>query len=119
MHDAWDQAWGAVTMFHVQMQLVATFVDVSKGSWSGKLLLALASTVILGSESHGTHGHILVSHDSGSHATPAPKGSYCIEIYFIIKFVSLRIAYCVCSVRLPVRMEQSQNRFTDFHDICY
>jgi hypothetical protein len=31
-----------------------------------KLLLVLASTVILGSESHGTHGHILKSDGSGS-----------------------------------------------------
>jgi hypothetical protein len=30
------------------------------------LLLALASTVILGSESHGTHDHILLYDDSGS-----------------------------------------------------
>jgi hypothetical protein len=36
---------------------------------SGKLLLALASTVILGSESRWTHDHILLSHDSGSRAT--------------------------------------------------
>jgi hypothetical protein len=33
-----------------------------------KLLLALASTVILGSESRGTHDHILLSHYSGSRA---------------------------------------------------
>jgi hypothetical protein len=32
---------------------------------TAKLLLALASTVILGSESHGTHEHILVSGGSG------------------------------------------------------
>jgi hypothetical protein len=30
------------------------------------LLLALASTVILGSEPHWTHDHILLTHDSGS-----------------------------------------------------
>jgi hypothetical protein len=35
----------------------------------GKFLLVLASTIILGSEFHGTHDHILLSHDSGSHAT--------------------------------------------------
>jgi hypothetical protein len=34
-----------------------------------KLLLALASTVNLGSQSHGTHDYILLSHDSGSCAT--------------------------------------------------
>jgi hypothetical protein len=33
---------------------------------SSKLLVALASTVILGSESHGTHDHILLSDGSGS-----------------------------------------------------
>jgi hypothetical protein len=33
---------------------------------TAKLLLALASTVILGSESHGTHYHILLSDGSGS-----------------------------------------------------
>jgi hypothetical protein len=37
--------------------------------WSGRLLLALACTVILGSESHRTCYHILLYHDSGSHAT--------------------------------------------------
>jgi hypothetical protein len=36
---------------------------------SGKLLLALASTVILGSGSCGTHEHIFLSHDSGSRET--------------------------------------------------
>jgi hypothetical protein len=36
---------------------------------SGRLLLALARTVILGSGSHGTHGHIFLSHDSWSRAT--------------------------------------------------
>jgi hypothetical protein len=38
---------------------------------SGKLLLALASTVILGSESRGAHDHISLSHDFGSRATLA------------------------------------------------
>jgi hypothetical protein len=38
---------------------------------SGKFLLVLASTFILGSESRGTH-HILLSHDSGSRATLTP-----------------------------------------------
>jgi hypothetical protein len=33
----------------------------------GRLLLVLASTVILGSESSGTHYYILLSHDSGNH----------------------------------------------------
>jgi hypothetical protein len=36
---------------------------------SGKLLLTLASTVILGSESDGTHDHILFSHDYSGNRT--------------------------------------------------
>jgi hypothetical protein len=39
---------------------------------SGKLLLFLSSTVILGSESRWTHDHILLSHDSGSRGTFPP-----------------------------------------------
>jgi hypothetical protein len=40
----------------------------SQREWllTAKLLLGLASTVILDSESHGTHGHILLSEGSGS-----------------------------------------------------
>jgi hypothetical protein len=37
--------------------------------WSGKLLLALTREVILGSESCGTHNHILLSRGSLSHST--------------------------------------------------
>jgi hypothetical protein len=37
---------------------------------SGKLLLALASTVILISEPRGTRNHILVSHNCEGRATP-------------------------------------------------
>jgi hypothetical protein len=37
------------------------------------LLRALASTVILGSESRKTHDHTLLSHDSGSLAAPRPN----------------------------------------------
>jgi hypothetical protein len=36
---------------------------------SGKLPLALASTVILGSVSYRTHDHIFLPHDSGSYVT--------------------------------------------------
>jgi hypothetical protein len=39
---------------------------------TAKLLLALASTVILGSESHGTHDHVLLCHESGSLQTTVP-----------------------------------------------
>jgi hypothetical protein len=38
---------------------------------SSKLLLVLTNTVILGSESHGTHDHILLSHSSESLHTTA------------------------------------------------
>jgi hypothetical protein len=44
---------------------------------TAKLLLALASTVILGSESHGTHDYILLSDGSGSlqnNSCPVPTG---------------------------------------------
>jgi hypothetical protein len=41
----------------------------------GKLLVVLASTIILGSESRGTHDHILLSHDSESHATSPVQSS--------------------------------------------
>jgi hypothetical protein len=41
---------------------------------SAKLLLGLASTVILGSESHGTLSHILLSNGSGSlQSTGSPQ----------------------------------------------
>jgi hypothetical protein len=43
------------------------------GRWSGKLLLALASTVILGSESRGPHDHILLSDGSGSLQNLSPS----------------------------------------------
>jgi hypothetical protein len=39
-------------------------------SLAAKLVLALASTVILGSESHGTCDHILLSDSSGSCQAP-------------------------------------------------
>jgi hypothetical protein len=41
-----------------------------EGDRTGKLLLALASIVIFGSEFQGTYDPILLSHDSGSRATP-------------------------------------------------
>jgi hypothetical protein len=46
-------------------QVPLHILDVHQGR-SGKLLLALASTVILCSESCGIHDHILLSHTSGS-----------------------------------------------------
>jgi hypothetical protein len=46
---------------------VTVLYDVGLGSC--KLLLALASTLILGSEFHRTHVCISLSHNSGSHVT--------------------------------------------------
>jgi hypothetical protein len=43
---------------------VANFIDTDTNSRTGKLLLAFGSTVLLGSGSRGTHGHIVLSHDS-------------------------------------------------------
>lgn len=49
---------------------------------SGKLLLAIASIVILASESRGTHGHILMSHDSRCRAArPLNYASVTTPIY--------------------------------------
>jgi hypothetical protein len=43
------------------------FINLSKIDWlTAKLLLALASTIIFGSESHETHDHILLSGGSAS-----------------------------------------------------
>jgi hypothetical protein len=42
-----------------------------------KLLLVLDSTVILGSESHGNHDHILLCHNSGSSAALTLATSVC------------------------------------------
>jgi hypothetical protein len=53
--------------FH--FSLLTTSIFNRLNSLSSKLLLVLASTVILGSESCGTHDHILLSHVCGSRAT--------------------------------------------------
>jgi hypothetical protein len=60
---------------------------------SGKLLLALASTGVLGSGSCGTDDHILLFHDSGSRATHSLKS--CVRVR-----VTLRLVLCHYSVRL-------------------
>jgi hypothetical protein len=54
--------------------LLSTITYLPHCLWfgSGKLLLALGSTVILDSGSRGTHDHIFLSHDSGSLATTSP-----------------------------------------------
>jgi hypothetical protein len=46
-------------------------MNLQNKTWNNSLqfLLVLASTAILGSESHGTHDHILLSDDSGSFQT--------------------------------------------------
>jgi hypothetical protein len=79
-------------------------------SQSGKLLLVLASTVILGSESCGSHDHILLSHDSGSQEIPNSWAETC-PLYIISgqttektlpPTVPLLLAYCPCmSVCVP------------------
>jgi hypothetical protein len=51
--------------------------------WSCKLLLAVTSTVILVSESCRTHGHILLSHDSGSRATLTKTCPHEISLHII------------------------------------
>jgi hypothetical protein len=45
-----------------------------------KLLLALTSTVILGSRSHRTHDHIFLFHDSESHASTLSSGSHWLSL---------------------------------------
>jgi hypothetical protein len=53
-------------------RLGLSFVLVIVTLLTGKLLLVLASTVILGSESHGTQDYILLSDGSGSLQTIDP-----------------------------------------------
>jgi hypothetical protein len=52
-----------------------------QASLTAKLLLVLASTVILGLESRGTHAHILLSHVSGSCATFNEQASYSVFLF--------------------------------------
>jgi hypothetical protein len=54
---------------YVWLFLVQLHIPVVLVTGLGKLPLAPASTVILDPESHRTHDYILVSHESGSHAT--------------------------------------------------
>jgi hypothetical protein len=51
---------------NVSADIVLAFFRLKVSGQSAKLALALASTVILGSESRGTHGHIFLSQFSGS-----------------------------------------------------
>jgi hypothetical protein len=48
---------------------------------SGTLLLFLASTVTLSSESCGTHDHVLLSQDSRSHGTPGELVKKSLDFY--------------------------------------
>jgi hypothetical protein len=52
---------------------------------SSKLLMVLASTVILGSESHGTHDDILLSHDSGGRAPLPPTPNVFLGVSCVTK----------------------------------
>jgi hypothetical protein len=65
-------------------------VSVSR---SGKLLMALASIVILGSNSHGTHDHILLSHDPGSRLTLSTD--VCIYAYVCMYVCMRAMSMCV------------------------
>jgi hypothetical protein len=49
--------------------LSGLLAHINRIQLSGKLLLGLASTVNFGSESRGTHRHVLLSHDSKSPVT--------------------------------------------------
>jgi hypothetical protein len=57
------------------MHMLVTCIYIYIYILTAKLLLALASIVILGFESRGTHDHILLSHVSGSRATRS-----CIQV---------------------------------------
>jgi hypothetical protein len=58
---------GLMTMFYSLAALgVLTILFSANIRWSVKLLVVHSSTVILGYESHGTHGHVLLSGGSGS-----------------------------------------------------
>jgi hypothetical protein len=54
---------------------------------SDKLLLALASTVILSSGSRETHDHIFLSHDSGNRAI-LPPCCLCVPLNFLFSMQS-------------------------------
>jgi hypothetical protein len=57
------------------------------------MALALASTFILGSESHRTHDNILLSHDSGSPATLSPAAAV-TDILYIYIYIILCLTLC-------------------------
>jgi hypothetical protein len=58
---------------HLSRYAVSVFMAEVSGIGSGKLLMALASTVILRSGSRGSHDHILLPHYSGSRAATSQR----------------------------------------------
>jgi hypothetical protein len=73
--------YGSLPLYWEETLLAITFTHSITDSLTYKWLLALASIVILGSESHGTNDHILLSDGSGSLQTLALTPSDFI-IYF-------------------------------------
>jgi hypothetical protein len=63
------QGWGIGIVEGNQYRSIKNSARKHAVGPSGKFLLALASTVILDSESCGTHAPLLLSHDSESRAT--------------------------------------------------
>jgi hypothetical protein len=63
---------------------------------SGKLLLIFASAVILGSESRGSRGHILLPRDSGKSYNSRKWG-----LLFDEKIFSQHVSYCGSNTQYP------------------
>jgi hypothetical protein len=61
---------------------------------SGKFLLVLASTMFPASESRGTHDHILLSRDSGNHATTDYSVWGLLAVIFILHYPACRRWRC-------------------------
>jgi hypothetical protein len=60
------------------------------GWWTAKILLGLASTVILRSESHGTHDHTLLPDGSVSLQSLSLSGEEDTKLYFsVLSFLLL------------------------------
>jgi hypothetical protein len=55
------------------------------------LLLALTSIIFLCSESNGTHGHILLSHNCGSHADVFFLNCYSSCLHVVCCFVIIHV----------------------------
>jgi hypothetical protein len=65
--NSYDVEVADIFLFFGNMKRPGQCADIRPDCLPDKLLLSLASTVIVGSESHGTHDHILLSDGS----TPA------------------------------------------------